>query len=168
MAELWFRLHWRVPLGALLNASKIYGTLSKRPLLYSAHCVWQLMSHSAAVVTYYLSDLQHPGVMYRSLNYIWMPYVYWLERYFAFKKPLGAKTYFQIQSPIRFLSKLTLNPTHCWRSVICFRCYCMYWSLSQALYEKMIFCSDLKLEHSGKTFSAWNEELFFINRGKAE
>lgn len=168
MAELWVCLHLRVPLGALLNASKIYGTLSKSPLLLSAQCVLQLLRDSAAIITHYLSDLQHPDVTYRSFSCIWMPYVCWLERYFAFKKPPGEKSYFQIQSLIRFLSKLTLNRTHCWRSIICFRCYRMYWSLSQELNEKMPFCSDLNLDNLAKTFSAWNEELFFIDKGKAE
>lgn len=60
----------RIPLAALLNASKIYCTLYKRPLLLSAPCVLQLLRDSTAIVKYYSSDVQHPDVMYRSLDCI--------------------------------------------------------------------------------------------------
>jgi len=94
----------RIPLGALLNASKIYCTLYKTPLLLSASCVLELPRDSTAIVRYYGSDLQRPDVMYRALNCISMPDVYRLRRRFSFSfaKPPGEKRYSQIIAPIRF------------------------------------------------------------------
>lgn len=121
-------LRSRIPLGVLFSASKIYCSLYKSLLLLSARCALQLPRDSAAIVKHYSSDLEHPDVMYRSFNYIWMftglgdTSLSWRHQ--------ERRGIFILKPQLSIFFKPTLNDTHCWISTICFKCYCAYWSLS--------------------------------------
>lgn len=143
-------LRSRIPQGALFSASKIHCTLYKSLLLLSARCVLQLLRDSAAIVKYYSNDLEHPDVMCRSFNYIWMfTGLRDISLSWSHQERRGI---FILKPQLFFFFKPTLNHTQCWKSIICFKCYSAYWSLSQELYEKMMLSSDLKLDHLGKHF----------------
>lgn len=151
-------LRSRIPLRALLNARKIYRSLYKRPFLLSACCVLQLLRDSAAIVKCYSSDLQPPGLMYGSLNCIWIADVYRFKRHFSFMKI----DVFKLKPQLDFFFKTCvgtyplLDKYHLFQMLL----HILKPFLRAVWKDDTLFWSGVG--SLGETFSAWNEELFCI------